>query len=119
MGLKTNLLYDALLVPNIGVELYLGKGWTVGGNWMYAWWNSNKRHNYWRLYGGELDVRKYFGRRAAKNRLQDTIWAFTGSCSRTISRQEEKATWAASRVAPSGKNAITPWVWSTVTRCPW
>ena len=103
MGLKTNLLYDALLVPNIGVELYPGKGWTVGGNWMYARWNSNKRHNYWRLYGGELDVRKYFGRRAAENRLQDTIWAFTGSCSRTISRQEEKATWAASRVAPSGK----------------
>lgn len=31
---------------------------------MYAWWNSNKRHNYWRIYGGELDIRKYFGRRA-------------------------------------------------------
>lgn len=119
MGLKTNLLYDALLVPNIGVELYLGKGWAVGGNWMYAWWNSNKRHNYWRLYGGELDVRKYFAAARRKNRLQDTIWAFTGSCSRTISRQEAKATWAASRVVPSGKNAITPWVWSTVTRCPW
>lgn len=69
MGLKTNLLYDALLVPNIGVELYLGKGWAVGGNWMYAWWNSNKRHNYWRLYGGELDVRKYFGRRVADKPL--------------------------------------------------
>lgn len=31
---------------------------------LYAWWNSNKRHNYWRIYGGELDIRKYFGRRA-------------------------------------------------------
>ena len=64
MSLKTNLLYDAALVPNIGAEFYLGKGWSVCANWMYAWWNSNKRHNYWRIYGGELDIRKYFGRRA-------------------------------------------------------
>ena len=36
MGVKTNLLYDALAVPNLGVEFYLGKGWSLGGNWMYA-----------------------------------------------------------------------------------
>lgn len=65
MALKTNLLYDVALVPNIGAEFYLGRGWSVGGNWMYAWWKSDRRHNYWRLYGGELDIRKYFGRRAA------------------------------------------------------
>ena len=66
MALKTNLLYDVTLVPNIGAEFYLGRGWSLGGNWMYAWWNSNKRHNYWRLYGGELEIRKYFGRHAAE-----------------------------------------------------
>lgn len=32
------MLYDALLVPNIGVEFYVGKNWSVAGNWMYAWW---------------------------------------------------------------------------------
>lgn len=69
MALKTNLLYDVALVPNIGAEFYLGRGWSLGGNWMYAWWNSNKRHNYWRLYGGELEIRKYFGRRAAEKPL--------------------------------------------------
>lgn len=69
MALKTNMLYDAALVPNIGVEFYLGKGWTVGGNWMYAWWKSDRRHNYWRVYGGELDVRKYFGKRAEEKPL--------------------------------------------------
>ena len=62
MAVKTNLLYDALLVPNIGVEFYVGKGFSVGGNWMYAWWNRNSRHRYWRIYGGELAVRKYFNR---------------------------------------------------------
>lgn len=69
MALKTNLLYDAALVPNIGAEFYAGRGWSVGINWMYAWWNSNRQHNYWRIYGGDLSVRKYFGRRAAEKPL--------------------------------------------------
>lgn len=69
MSLKTNMLYDAALVPNLGAEFYLGRGWSIGGNWMYAWWKSDKRHNYWRTYGGELDVRKYFGRRAKQKPL--------------------------------------------------
>lgn len=37
-GIKTNLLYDIFLIPNIGIEFYLGKGWSLGGSWMYAWW---------------------------------------------------------------------------------
>ena len=58
-AIKTNGLYDLALVPNIGVEFFLNNGWTVGANWMYAWWNSNRRHRYWRTYGGEVEVRKY------------------------------------------------------------
>lgn len=69
MAVKTNLLYNVALVPNIGAEFYLGHGWSIGGNWMYAWWKSDKRHNYWRMYGGELDLRKYFGRRASEKAL--------------------------------------------------
>ncbi len=69
MALKTNLVYDALLVPNIGVEFALGKGWTLGGNWMYGWWKNDKRYRYWRVYGGEVDLRKYFGQRAADKPL--------------------------------------------------
>ena len=62
MAVKTNLLYDAFLVPNVGLEFYLGKGFSASGNWMYAWWKSDKRHRYWRIYDGELALRKYFGR---------------------------------------------------------
>ena len=69
MALKTNLLYDAALIPNLGAEFYVGRGWSVGGSWMYAWWNSDRKHNYWRIYGGELDIRKYFGRRAGEKPL--------------------------------------------------
>ena len=70
MAVKTNLLYDAALVPNVGLEFYLGKGWSVCGDWMYAWWSKDAKHRYWRVYGGELEVRKYFGRKAAEKPLQ-------------------------------------------------
>ena len=69
MALKTNMLYDVLAVPNIGVEFYLGKNWSISGNWMYGWWNSDNKHRYWRIYGGEIAVRKWLGRKAAEKPL--------------------------------------------------
>lgn len=64
-ALKTNLLYDAALVPSLGGEFYLGKQWSIAANWQYAWWNTKKW--FWRTYGGELGVRKWLGS-AAKER---------------------------------------------------
>lgn len=69
MGIKTNMLYDALLVPNIGVEFYLGKNWSIVANWMYAWWKTDKHHRYWRVYGGDIAVRKWFGKAAKEKPL--------------------------------------------------
>lgn len=69
MDLKSNLLYDALALPNIGAEFYVGKNWSVGGNWMYGWWDNDRTHHYWRAYGGELYVRRWFGRKAADKPL--------------------------------------------------
>lgn len=65
MAVKTNMLYDAATVPNLGVEFYLGKDWTVGANGMYAWWSKNVRHRYWRIYGGEIYGRRWFGKAAS------------------------------------------------------
>ncbi len=70
MSVKTNALYDFLLTPNIGVEFYVGNGFTVGANWMYAWWGNDSRHRYWRIYGGDINVRKYFGGKAGEKPLQ-------------------------------------------------
>lgn len=64
MSLKTNLLYDALAVPNIGVEFYIGKNWSINANWMYGWWDTNRRHRYWRTYGGDIAARWWFGTKA-------------------------------------------------------
>ena len=65
VALKTNMLYDALLVPNAGVELHIGKGWTVGADWAFAWWKNDAHRFCWRVCGGSLGVRRYIGRAAA------------------------------------------------------
>ncbi len=69
MSLKTNLLYDALAVPNIGVEFYLGKNWSLAANWMYGWWNNKGKSHYWRTYGGDVAVRYWIGKKAQEKPL--------------------------------------------------
>lgn len=64
MAVKTNMLYDAALIPNLGAEFYLGKNVSLYGEWMYAWWDNNSKHRYWRLYGGDLGLRWWFGKKA-------------------------------------------------------
>ena len=63
VAVRTNLLYDALTVPNLGLEVGLGRGWTAGVWGMYAWWGNSDRGRYRRLQGAELSVRKYFSGR--------------------------------------------------------
>ena len=69
MGVKTNTLYDVLMTPNVGVEFYLGNGYTVDADWMYAWWNSDRAAWYWRVYGGDVAVRRWFGQKAEEKPL--------------------------------------------------
>lgn len=70
MAAKTNLLYDAALVPNVGVEFYLGDNYAVAANWMYSWWKNHNAHWFHRTYGGDLEVRRYFGAKAQEKPLQ-------------------------------------------------
>ena len=56
-ALTTNLLYDALAIPNIGIEIPLGKHWSASADWMYAWWKHDMKALYWRIYGGQAGVR--------------------------------------------------------------
>ena len=69
MAVKTNMLYDVLAVPNIGVEFYLGKNWSVSGDWMYGWWKKDSKHRYWRIYGGNISIRKWIGKKADEKPL--------------------------------------------------
>ena len=69
-ALKSNLLYDALLVPNLSLEASIGSGWTLAAGGMFAWWSKDAKHRYWRIYGGDLEIRKYFGTLSKSKPLQ-------------------------------------------------
>lgn len=69
-ALKSNLLYDALLIPNLSLEASIGSGWTLGAGGMFAWWSKDAKHRYWRIYGGDLEIRKYFGTLSKSKPLQ-------------------------------------------------
>jgi hypothetical protein len=56
------MLYDVALIPNIGVEVGLGKQWTASADWFGTWLKSDNRHRYWQGYGGYVTVRKYLGK---------------------------------------------------------
>lgn len=60
-AVKTNLLYDVAIIPNIGVEFAMGRQWTVAADWFYTWFSSDNRHRYWQGYGGYFTVRRYLG----------------------------------------------------------
>ena len=70
LALKSNLLYDALLIPNLSLEASISGGWTLGAGGMFAWWSKDAKHRYWRIYGGDLEIRKYFGALSKSKPLQ-------------------------------------------------
>ena len=60
-SIRTNLLYDLSMIPNLGLEFHLGKRFSLGANYAHAWWSNDPAHQYWRIYGGDVVFRKYFG----------------------------------------------------------
>lgn len=58
----TNLLYDAALTPNIGVGVSVTDRLTVLADWMFARWSNHDKRRYWRIYGGDVEVRYRIGK---------------------------------------------------------
>lgn len=57
---KTNMLYDAVLAPNCGVELTLGKKWTVGMDGYIAWIRNKEADLWYQYYGFDVYGRYWF-----------------------------------------------------------
>lgn len=70
MDIRSNLLYDAVLAPNIGADFYLGNHYSLGFNYKYAWLKDDSRHIYWRDYGGDLNIKYWFGKLAEEKPFQ-------------------------------------------------
>lgn len=80
VALKSNLLHDALLTPDIGVEMVLPRNFSVGLEGVYAWWSKSSEHRYWRIRGIWLDLNYWFGRASAGRDLSGHHVGVYGSC---------------------------------------
>ena len=69
IAFRTNVLYDAFVVPNLGMEVYLGANFTLGFDWFGNWIFVDRLHLTWQGYGGYLTARYYFGQRASTHRF--------------------------------------------------
>lgn len=59
-ALKTNLLYDAAGLPNLGVEVQKGQ-WSLTASALYGWWRNWTRPHI-NAASGEMALRRWFGR---------------------------------------------------------
>ena len=63
VGLRTNMLYDAILIPNVGAEVAIGDRWAVGLDVRGAWWSGTHHHRSWRIFGCDVTGRYYLSPR--------------------------------------------------------
>ncbi len=56
-AIKTNLLYDAALVPNIEAEVYFKQRWSVNLEFQMAWWKNLSKDNYYQIWAAGPEVR--------------------------------------------------------------
>lgn len=59
-NIKTNLLYDALLLPSLEVEYRFTPRWSVAVEGNVAWWSNKRRHRYYQLAVVTPEVRYWF-----------------------------------------------------------
>lgn len=69
LAFRTNMLLDAVAVPNVGFEWAFAPLWSASATWMYAWWDNRGSNFFLRTYGGDLELRRWFGPRAAAKPL--------------------------------------------------
>lgn len=102
MDIRTNMLYDALLIPNIGVEMYLGKD----GRWLPTGCTDGGRPTADTGTGEPTAVTSPSEnggeRQPGRNRSPGITSASTVRSSPTTSKPETAATWAESPEARSG-----------------
>lgn len=68
-AIKSNLIHDVLLTPDVGLEMPLPNHFSVGLEGIYAWWNNDQAHRYWRIRGGSLEVKYWLGAAAEQQVL--------------------------------------------------
>lgn len=60
LALKTNLLYDAVLMPSLEAEYRIDDRWSVNVEGEVAWWKRDSRHKYYQIATLGPEARYWF-----------------------------------------------------------
>lgn len=77
-ALKTNLLYDAALMPNVELEVPIGKRWSVNGEYMFPWWLLKNNRYCLQIMAGGLEGRYWMKNPMNKNWQEALTGHFLG-----------------------------------------
>lgn len=86
LALKTNLLYDLILAPNIEVELPLDQRcrWSLMGEYWNPWYRWKRLDYAYQIQGGGLELRRWFSPRCDGSRpfLSGQFWGVYAAAAR-------------------------------------
>ena len=105
MAIKTNLLYDAILMPSLEVECRIDDRWSVAVEGSVAWWKKDPQHKYYQIATIIPEGRYWF---RTKNRGMDTTWGSLPVAAGTIWKTEPAATRVSSSRQVSATDTCFP-----------
>lgn len=69
IAVRSNMLYNAALTPDLGFELSMRPCWSLGIEGVYAWWSKESAHRCWRIRGFRVEPRFWFDGRTEERVL--------------------------------------------------
>lgn len=66
LSIKSNLLYDAILMPSLELEYRFNRRWSVNLEGTMAWWHKDSKHRYYQLAQISPEVRYWFKPQGAR-----------------------------------------------------
>ncbi len=74
MMIKSNILFDIAMIPNIEVEFPISKRLSVEGQLMCGWWLKSDNSRCWQVQAADIEARYWFGARD-KRRVMTGLFA--------------------------------------------
>ena len=62
IAVKTNLLYDLLITPNIGYEIPIGQKFSFFSDYAFPWWVNRSNDRAWQMLKWDIGGRWYFSK---------------------------------------------------------
>lgn len=78
IALKTNMLFDAALMPNVEIEVPIGNRWSVNGEYLFPWWVTKDNRYCLQILSGALEGRYWFANPRNRQRRKVLTGQFIG-----------------------------------------